>query len=69
MRVNVKVWLNEKDKKYSGGLEQVLNDARTQGLPENWLPIFENNESYYFIIPTGRIRYWTLVWTQGRKLT
>lgn len=49
-----------KDKKYSGELEQVLNDARTQGLPEDWLPICEDNGSYYCITPTGRIRYWTL---------
>jgi hypothetical protein len=29
------------------GLSQILNDAREQGLPEDWLPICEDNGSYY----------------------
>lgn len=49
-----------KDKKYHGELAQKLNEAREQGSPETWLPICEDNGSYYCIDPTGVIRYWTL---------
>ena len=48
-----------KDKKYHGELSQVLNDAREQGLPRDWLPICEDNGSYYCIDNKGKIRYWT----------
>lgn len=48
-----------KERKYYGELAQSLNDAREQGLPENWLPISEDNGSYYCIDPEGIIRYWT----------
>lgn len=40
-------------------LSQILSDAREQGLPENWLPICEDNGSYYCLIPSNEIRYWT----------
>ncbi|MGP3591077.1 SMI1/KNR4 family protein [Vagococcus sp. WN89Y] len=48
-----------KDKKYYGELTSALSDAREQGLPETWLPICEDNGSYYCIDPEGIIRYWT----------
>lgn len=48
-----------KDKKYYGELISALVDAREQGLPESWLPICEDNGSYYCIDPEGVIRYWT----------
>ncbi|WP_457787010.1 SMI1/KNR4 family protein [Acinetobacter baumannii] len=35
------------------GLSQILNDAREQGLPEDWLPICEDNGSYYCLSPNG----------------
>lgn len=41
------------------GLSQILNDAREQGLPEDWLPICEDNGSYYCLSPNHKIRYWT----------
>ena len=48
-----------KDKKYYGELASALSDAREQGLPETWLPICEDNGSYYCLTPEGVIRYWT----------
>lgn len=48
-----------KDRKYYGELAQALVDAREQGVPETWLPISEDNGSYYCITPDGIIRYWT----------
>jgi len=48
-----------KDKKYYGELLSALVEAREQGLPESWLPICEDNGSYYCIEPEGVIRYWT----------
>ncbi|AUQ41959.1 SMI1/KNR4 family protein [Yersinia ruckeri] len=48
-----------KDRNYYGELAQALRDARDQGLPENWLPICEDNGSYYCLVPDGQVRYWT----------
>ena len=47
------------DKKYYGELSQALSDAREQGVPEAWLPICEDNGSYYCIDPKGITRFWT----------
>ena len=47
------------NKEYYRELSLVLNDAREQGLPKNWLPICEDNSSYYCLLPTNEIRYWT----------
>lgn len=47
------------DRRYYGELAQALSDAREQGLPETWLPISEDNGSYYCIDQAGVIRYWT----------
>lgn len=38
----------------------MLNEAREQGLPEDWLPICEDNGSYYCLTPNDTVRYWTL---------
>ncbi|MCF9028452.1 SMI1/KNR4 family protein [Acinetobacter nectaris] len=48
-----------KDKKYNMELSQVLHDAKEQGLPNHWLPICEDNGSYYCLLPNNEIRYWT----------
>lgn len=56
----IELLLVTKDKKYSSELSIVLNDAREQGLPKDWLPICEDNGSYYCLIPDGTVRYWTL---------
>jgi len=48
-----------KDEPYYGELIAALSDARQQGLPDDWLPICEDNGSYYCITPEGMIRYWT----------
>ena len=48
-----------KNRKYYGDLASALADAREQGLPKAWLPICEDNGSYYCIDPEGVIRYWT----------
>lgn len=56
----IELLLVTNDKKYSSELSIVLNDAREQGLPKDWLPICEDNGSYYCLVPDGTIRYWTL---------
>ncbi|MBK4717175.1 MULTISPECIES: SMI1/KNR4 family protein [Tenebrionibacter/Tenebrionicola group] len=48
-----------RDKKYYGELSTALIEAREQGLPKDWLPICEDNASYYCIDPKGIIRFWT----------
>jgi len=48
-----------KDEPCYGELISALSDARQQGLPHDWLPICEDNGSYYCITPEGIIRYWT----------
>lgn len=48
-----------KERNYYGELAPALADAREQGLPETWLPISEDNGSYYCIDPEGIVRYWT----------
>ncbi|MEM6160091.1 SMI1/KNR4 family protein [Erwinia sp. P6884] len=48
-----------KDNTYYSELASALADARQQGLPHDWLPICEDNGSYYCITPEGTIRYWT----------
>ena len=47
------------NKEYYRELSFVLSDAREQGLPNNWLPICEDNGSYYCLVPSNEIRYWT----------
>lgn len=48
-----------RDRQYYGELAQVLKDAKEQGLPGDWLPICEDNGSYYCLVPSGEIKYWT----------
>lgn len=48
-----------RDRNYYGELAQALHDAKEQGVPENWLPICEDNGSYYCLVPDGQVRYWT----------
>jgi hypothetical protein len=49
-----------KEKKYPSELSFVLNEAREQGLPNDWLPICEDNGSYYCLLPDDTVHYWTL---------
>lgn len=49
-----------RDKQYHGELSHVLDDAREQGLPKDWLPICEDNGSYYCLDMNGHVRYWTI---------
>lgn len=49
-----------KNKQYPCELSIVLNEAREQGLPKDWLTICEDNGSYYCLISDGKVRYWTL---------
>ncbi|MCO6527149.1 SMI1/KNR4 family protein [Snodgrassella sp.] len=56
----IELLLVTKDKKYPSELSLVLNEAREQGLPENWLPICQDNGNYYCLIPDGTVHYWTL---------
>ena len=56
----IELLLVTRDKKYPSELSTVLNEAREQGLPEDWLPICEDNGSYYCLTPNDTVRYWTL---------
>ncbi|WP_226102704.1 SMI1/KNR4 family protein [Dickeya oryzae] len=48
-----------RDKNYYRELSSAVKDAKDMGVPDNWLPICEDNGSYYCILPNGEIRYWT----------
>jgi hypothetical protein len=47
------------DKKLYGELSTAINDAISIGVPESWLPICEDNGSYYCLDQQGCVRYWT----------
>lgn len=47
------------DKKFYGELSNAINDAKKLGVPESWLPICEDNGSYYCLDSQGCVRYWT----------
>ncbi|MCO7256541.1 SMI1/KNR4 family protein [Dickeya oryzae] len=48
-----------RDKTYYRELSSAVKDTKAMGVPDNWLPICEDNGSYYCILPNGEIRYWT----------
>jgi hypothetical protein len=48
-----------RDKKDYRELAQALNDARELGIPKDWLPICEDNGSYYCLDSNENVRYWT----------
>jgi len=47
------------DKELYGELSTAINDAVSIGVPESWLPICEDNGSYYCLDKQGCVRYWT----------
>lgn len=47
------------DKKFHGELSVAISEAREIGVPESWLPICEDNGSYYCLDCQGRVRYWS----------
>ncbi|EBA1657377.1 SMI1/KNR4 family protein [Salmonella enterica subsp. enterica] len=47
------------DKKFYGELSTAISDAASIGVPESWLPICEDNGSYYCLDQQGHVRYWT----------
>ncbi|MFP2422011.1 SMI1/KNR4 family protein [Pseudescherichia vulneris] len=47
------------DKEFYGELSTAMKDAISIGVPESWLPICEDNGSYYCLDQRGRVRYWT----------
>jgi len=42
-----------------GELSLALAEGREFGLPEDWLPICEDNGDYYCILADGKIRFWS----------
>lgn len=48
-----------RDKKFYGELSVAINDAASVGVPESWLPICEDNGSYYCLDQQGCVRYWS----------
>lgn len=56
----IELLLVTKEKKYPSELSLVLNEAREQGLPKDWLPICEDNGSYYCLLPNGTVHYWII---------
>ena len=51
--------LNEEMGGVYGELLTTIQQARSVGLPDNWLPICEDNGDYYCIAPDGLIRFWS----------
>lgn len=41
-----------------GDLLVGINEGRKVGVPQDWLPICEDNGDYYCIVPDGRVRFW-----------
>ncbi|WP_094463346.1 SMI1/KNR4 family protein [Pannonibacter phragmitetus] len=41
-----------------GDLIAGVHDARSVGVPEDWLPVCEDNGDYYCITPEGSVRFW-----------
>jgi len=41
-----------------GELCEEIVQARKIGLPENWLPICEDNSNYYCLDGDGKVRFW-----------
>ncbi|QEM83267.1 SMI1/KNR4 family protein [Halomonas binhaiensis] len=50
--------LNEKMEEKYGDLLFSIREGRKVGVPENWLPICEDNGDYYCIVPDGRVLFW-----------
>ena len=47
------------DKSSRSELCHAITEGRSLGLPDDWLPICEDNGDYYCIVPSGAVRYWT----------
>ncbi|CAI1728712.1 SMI1/KNR4 family protein [Serratia fonticola] len=47
------------DKSSRSELSNAIFEGRRIGLPNDWLPICEDNGDYYCIIPDGTVRFWT----------
>ncbi|XKM14511.1 SMI1/KNR4 family protein [Orbaceae bacterium ac157xtp] len=56
----IELLLVTRDKKYPSELSLILGEVREQVLPKDWLPICEDNGSYYCLTSGGVVRYWTL---------
>ncbi|MFH1807025.1 MAG: SMI1/KNR4 family protein [Pseudomonadota bacterium] len=50
--------LNEDLSKGYGDLVLGLRDARKVGVPDDWLPICEDNGNYYCLAPDGSVQFW-----------
>lgn len=48
-----------KDGNAQGELAIALLEGRELGLPDDWLPICEDNGDYYCMLSDGRIRFWS----------
>lgn len=51
--------LNEEMGGMHGELITTIQQARSAGLPADWLPICEDNGDYYCIAPDGLVRFWS----------
>ncbi|QAU24939.1 SMI1/KNR4 family protein [Dyella sp. M7H15-1] len=40
-------------------LKAVVADARSSGVPGDWLPICEDNADFYCLVPDGSVRFWS----------
>ena len=45
---------------FRGELATAVAEARKLGVPNDWLPICEDNGDYYCITPSGEIKFWSL---------
>lgn len=50
--------LNDGDSSDYGDLRAGIAEARKVGVPEDWLPVCEDNGNFYCIVPDGRVRFW-----------
>ncbi len=47
-----------KNRDHSQELSRAVQEARSIGMPHDWLPICEDNGNYYCLISDGTIRFW-----------
>lgn len=50
--------LNEQLLEDYGDLRAGIDEGRKIGVPQDWLPICEDNGDYYCILPDGCVRFW-----------
>ena len=42
-----------------GDIKRAVQEAREEGIPNDWIPICEDNGDYFFILPSGEVKFWS----------